>query len=194
MWLMTPDGFLSVVAKGGPGVLMIRARDYDSLSSFLVAVQGDISRITEGEGTDYPFRIVSSKAEVSEFMMQMVDQIDYSNFKTEAKRVRGKTFADFLSKVWVAGLMLTPFEVQAREDARIRALNPHYATNGGSEWGGALAGYTYTGKCDRCGKKLRKCKCTDEELDCFYADDLDRVKDVASMTDAEFAAYEALTS
>jgi len=186
MWLMTPYGFISAVAKGGKDTLMVRARDRQSLEHYCDINELDYSLITEGEGTDYPFRVVSNEKDVEFYAVWTVRNITYSNFKTEAKRVRGKAFADFLGEVWSSGWSLTPLDVQKRESARFAVKSSVLG------YPGAIAFSSMdsmVGKCDCCGKKIRKCRCTDEELD-EYWDFLD--KDVSAMTDDEYKRYEGM--
>lgn len=127
MWLMTTAGYVSIVAKGGKDVLMVRARDVDSLKAFCVGADVPASRIITGTGTDYPHRIKSNADEVKKFLLAEVEWIQYSNFKDEAKTVKGKKFADFLSRVWTASLSI--------EDVEFKKWNPHYLDfNGEYDW------------------------------------------------------------
>lgn len=189
MWMMTPNGFVSIVAKGGEGALMVRARDRESLENFIDCVSGDRERIVEGGGTDYPFRVTSWPAEVGVFLAVALNDVTYQNFKNEAKLRRGNVFADFLSRVWSAGWSLTPEDVQQRERAAAGrwSYNPRY-------FEADLLPTTSTNSCERCFKKIRKCKCTDEELDRFYADEEPLmhlpVHKLGSMTDEEFRLFE----
>lgn len=108
MWIMTADGFISVVEKplefGGPPILLARGRDRESL----VRLFGDASRIIENKGTDYPFRVITDRDEVKRIAARAIDDINYRNFKDEAKKRRGPEYAHALMGVWTAMLRLEP--------------------------------------------------------------------------------------
>ena len=113
MWLMTPHGFVSIVKKGGDEAFeyVARTRDLASIEhvcNLLGIVTTD--SIIENQGTDYPFRVYLTKAEVSQYALLSVEDINYSNFKDAAVGARGKDdgYANFLMDVWKAGLDLEP--------------------------------------------------------------------------------------
>jgi hypothetical protein len=119
MWIMTPEMFVSIVQKREDpiGVLTVRSRDMRSLQAFCALARIEQDRAVEKIETDYPFRLQAAQSEVDEAARNAVRQITYDNFKSEAQRVRGKVYANFLGRVWSAGLSLTPAPVQARVDA-----------------------------------------------------------------------------
>lgn len=112
MWIMTTGGFLSIVAKGGKGVLMVRARDIESIKTYCHAVDRPVSDVVTGTGTDYPHRLRSTMEEFQIFLMVETEYVQYPNFKNEAKASRGKEYASFLNNVWHASLALedVPFQ------------------------------------------------------------------------------------
>lgn len=112
MWIMTTGGYVSIVAKGGPGVLMVRARDLESLKSYCTGAGIDFRAIVTGVGTDYPHRVYSNRHELEKFLLAEVEYVQYKNFKDEAKLVRGKKFADFLQRVWTASLSIEDVEFE----------------------------------------------------------------------------------
>lgn len=141
MWNMTQHGFVSIVNKGGG--LQVRARDKESLEAFCDLAKIDRSRIVEGGGTDYQFRVRRvSKRDVKRYVCAVVDGIDYDNFKNRAKNARGKKYADFLSRIWSAGWSLVDPEVRRREDAlakQMRARTPRVSSRWGEiEWDGEI--------------------------------------------------------
>ena len=104
MWIYTPTGFISAVAKrSNPTQLTVRARDRQSLDE-LVALTGE--KATIGEGTDYPYRVVVSRELFKFWLDSQVDDIAYSNFKDEAHKVRGYEYASVLGRVWSDNLAL----------------------------------------------------------------------------------------
>lgn len=95
MWVCLNNAFLSIVNKGGDGGdLLVRARR-----------RGDIERVfpdaavVEREGTDYEFRAHVSKAVVASAMVDLVQEIDYSNFKSS---VTDTPLHDAYMDVWLA--------------------------------------------------------------------------------------------
>ena len=79
MWLLFNDASLSIVRKPDQefGTLTVRAR-----------VAGDIERVcgpdvsvTEGGGTDYPFRAIVPVSAIQYAMVQRLAELDYDNFK-----------------------------------------------------------------------------------------------------------------
>lgn len=104
MWIMTIDGFISIVDKGDhEGYLCVRSREYETLERVLEAV-GVEAEIRTSERGDYAHRIWLTHDEVSEYLAQSVQDLNYFNFKSEVQRVRGKgRYLEFLSEVWSAG-------------------------------------------------------------------------------------------
>lgn len=102
MWIFTQHGFVSAVEKDGS--LQIRSRDRESLKSLGFGRR----RIKTGRGTDYPFRVYSTHEELKRILAKQVDEIHYENFKTQAHKVRGKTYASALGSVWTAMLRMEP--------------------------------------------------------------------------------------
>lgn len=84
MWLFTKIGFFSVVKDIGTAedVLMIRARLKQDLVKFKVQYKVPES-IIESPKADYPYRMFVAKELVSVIVKEMVDGIDYANFKYE---------------------------------------------------------------------------------------------------------------
>lgn len=105
MWLITPFGFFSIVAKPGDakaGMLTIRARLRSDLERLRDGYLPGLGAITENTGTDYRFRAQAAKAEVASAMAAIASRIDYSNFKSEVAMKQGKARADVYGKVWNA--------------------------------------------------------------------------------------------
>lgn len=131
MWIMTPGGFVSIVNKEGG--LQVRARDRQSLEWF--GKQAGIPKrriVTDWEEKyrDYPYRMKDvPTAKVKRFLAAEVDGITYSNFKNEAKRVRGAVYANALSRVWTNMLALTPPGVdRAMRAADRKRIKDHWWT------------------------------------------------------------------
>jgi hypothetical protein len=104
MWIYTPTGFISAVAKSKNSAdLTVRARDRKSLDG-LADHSG--AKVQLGGGTDYPYRVVVSRELFKHWMTTQIDQLDYSNFKNEASRVSGYDYAHVLGAVWTVNLEL----------------------------------------------------------------------------------------
>ena len=81
MWIMTVDGFYSVVKKPGQEKeITVRSRVKTDLEKLLNKLNSEIS-IQEGVGTDYPFRVVMSQADWGNYVQKAAMDIEYDNFK-----------------------------------------------------------------------------------------------------------------
>lgn len=117
MWTMTVHGFVSAVEhRDDPDLLMVRSRDRESLDHLAEDLGLDQVDVYESLPSDYPFRIIVTKADYAQWCHAQAMKIDYDNFKTEASRHRNSQFMDFLHRVWVAGLSLTDDETRQRND------------------------------------------------------------------------------
>lgn len=111
MWIMTPRGFYSAVQKDPDfDTLTIRARARGDLESLceLPTMRSYAEDISEGAGTDYPYRIEVRRDDWNAALAAMGDEIDYSNFKDEVKEMQGKERAATYGRVWSALLDLEP--------------------------------------------------------------------------------------
>lgn len=116
MWVFTPDGFVSAVEdRDDPTVIMVRARDFDSIEALCVVLDIGPSKIVMYAGTDYPYRVALSREQWVAFATHAAEAVTYPNFKHEAEVRRGKGYADVLMQVWVAGLALTPRRVARKQ-------------------------------------------------------------------------------
>jgi hypothetical protein len=102
MWIMSEDGFVSAVFKDGK--LQLRARDRESL--IRLGFKG--RRIKSNQGTDYPFRVYTTHEEFGEIVARQIAAITYDNFKNQAKKTRGRRYADCLGNVWMDMLRMEP--------------------------------------------------------------------------------------
>jgi len=103
MWLITPIGFFSIVEKPAdrePGTLTIRARirgDLEALRSKCLPALGSIQ---ESSDTDYRFRATAPRADVAAAMVALVNDLHYSNFKTQVAKTQGSPRAHLYHLVW----------------------------------------------------------------------------------------------
>jgi hypothetical protein len=126
MWISTKYGFFSVVAAHEqvdaphagserrefrytphPTLVMIRARSKVHLQK-LASVVPELrpGSIQTTEDTDYPHRIITSRATLGRVMVAILADLDYTNFKSavEHKQPRDHKYVHFLHDVWSLGL------------------------------------------------------------------------------------------
>jgi hypothetical protein len=98
MWLITPRGFYSAVAKPGDAdeFVTVRARSERDIRNLADLIDAEPSR---DDGTDYRWRIRCSKSEWAGAVSTMADEIDYDNFKSRIAREDPER-AHLLSRVW----------------------------------------------------------------------------------------------
>jgi hypothetical protein len=78
MWICFNDGFVSVVNdKLGIDDLVVRSRRREILETLFPN-----KSITELYVSDYKYRIYCSKKEMQKVLIQRIENIDYSNFKS----------------------------------------------------------------------------------------------------------------
>jgi ADP-ribose pyrophosphatase YjhB (NUDIX family) len=103
MWLITPQGFFSVVQKpsdAAAGMLTVRARVGADLDALRQTVLPQLGPTTEGEGTDYRYRARAPRGAVAAAFSAMVEQLDYSNFKSAVAKRQGQARAEVYHDVW----------------------------------------------------------------------------------------------
>lgn len=103
MWLITSVGFFSVVQKPDDkenGTLTVRSRVRSDLAALKKHYLPNLGAIQESLDTDYRFRAVAPRAEVSSAMARMVDALDYGNFKSEVAKQQGHKRAGLYHQVW----------------------------------------------------------------------------------------------
>jgi len=111
MWLFTKHGFYSVVRArtlGGegktlsPNMVMIRARSKAHLEALREKFEEVLwlRFIVENSGTDYPYRMIVTDEELQRIMVGLASEIDYGNFKDEAKKLRDPEYNWSLTQVW----------------------------------------------------------------------------------------------
>lgn len=103
MWLVTPIGFFSIVQKPGDkqdDTLTVRSRVRSDLAALKQHYLPSLGTIQENHDTDYRFRAVAPRDEVSAAMSRLVDGLDYSNFKSEVAKKQGHKRASLYHQVW----------------------------------------------------------------------------------------------
>ena len=103
MWLITPIGFFSIVRKPDDqrtGTLTVRARVRGDLEALRELYLPGLGSIEESPETDYRFRAKAPRPEVSAAMSRLIDDLDYSNFKSEVGKQQGAARAKVYGSVW----------------------------------------------------------------------------------------------
>lgn len=107
MWLFTDFGFFSIVKKHGDDYLTVRVR----VAADLDHLRTRVPELTETMSTpdqDYPFRATVSAVSLAIGLGEVIQDIDYDNFKAAVARQQGYFRAGMYSQVW-AGLRNLPY-------------------------------------------------------------------------------------
>jgi hypothetical protein len=97
MWLLTPDGFYSVVQKHGEENLCVRARVGTDLDRLRDHYLPSLTETMETPGGDYRYRAWATHDEVGHALAAIAGDVHYDNFKTEVARhdhERARTYHD----------------------------------------------------------------------------------------------------
>ena len=103
MWLMTTFGFFSIVQKPGDedaGTLTVRSRVKADLVALRERYLPDMGAITANAGTDYKFRAKAPRASLAVALLDIVRELDYSNFKNAVAKSQGHSRAHAYGEVW----------------------------------------------------------------------------------------------
>lgn len=103
MWLITPTGFYSIVEKPtdrGKGTLTVRARVRGDLLALRRAFCPSLGRVRESEDTDYRYRAAAKRTELAGALARMIEDLSYSNFKSEVAIQQGLDRAHLYHDVW----------------------------------------------------------------------------------------------
>lgn len=102
MWLFTPFGFFSVVAKGAPGQLCVRSRwrrDLEGMRTRYAHLMTTMTDIEAHTGTDYQFRFYVDREEFADVMWSVARGVEASNFKSAVGKV-DVARASLLGRIW----------------------------------------------------------------------------------------------
>jgi len=123
MWINTPIGFFSIVQDPGDhhsGVLTVHAGVRSDLASLQQRYLPGLGPIQESRDSDYRFRAVAPRAEVSAALARMVDELDYSHFKSEAGQRMGRD-KQVIVVVGCEGGSVTLYGIQSPDGWQFRA-------------------------------------------------------------------------
>jgi hypothetical protein len=160
MWLFSDKGFISITldrTRSDQDVLKVRARVRADLERVLPYFPSE-TQIVDDEGTDYPYRLIVTKEQMSIAAALMVMDIDYNNFKNIVHTRLGDKRASPLHRIW--SLMVEQEEPgtyqqwQTKKNAKYPPTVPaddqlrlnewHYAANG--HWDGRTGTRVYPGE------------------------------------------------
>ena len=99
MWLITTQGFYSVVAhRDEPDKLLVRARTREDIE----ALREQIPTLEpfEDRHADYRHRAVVGRAEWVAALAQLVTEIDYDNFKDAVAARQGRERSGLYGRIW----------------------------------------------------------------------------------------------
>lgn len=98
MWVFTQQGFVSIVDnRQSPGKLTVRSRDKASLEP-ISARTGE--KILELPNRDYEYRIYITREQLADWLVDQVDHLTYSNFKSRISKTRGAVYHGACDAVW----------------------------------------------------------------------------------------------
>lgn len=99
MWLFLPFGFYSIVKKPGDTLLTIRARAKTDLDNLRTHVP-ELGPIVVGTGSDYPYRCQVDPVKLAIGLGNIIQMIDYDNFKHAVAVRHDNNRARLYSRVW----------------------------------------------------------------------------------------------
>ena len=120
MWVMTNNGYLSLVAKDcGPNELLVRARRAGDIEKVFPD-----AKVTRNTKSDYLYRAVLPRDVVKQALAAMIDKIDYPNFKDS---VQDSSLHAAYAGVWhaMAGLQHPPPDMERATHARSALASKH---------------------------------------------------------------------
>jgi hypothetical protein len=98
MWLMSETGFVSAVTHWeNPEIIVVRARDYESLLPIADFADQVIQHTPEN---DYPIRVEVPRGVFASWVASQITSMTYSNYKNRMYGTRGPDFTHALSDVW----------------------------------------------------------------------------------------------
>lgn len=103
MWMLTPFRFFSVVQKSGDeaqGTLTVRARVRKDLDDLRKRYLPSLGEVFESKTNDYRYRAQAPREAVSAAMADIVNELAYSNFKSQVGKEQGAARANLYHDVW----------------------------------------------------------------------------------------------
>lgn len=125
MWIFSTIGFFSVTqVKEKPEQLQIRARVRGDLDLLRTKYLPTLSETVELAHRDYPYRAYTDRVTLGQAMVQMMLDLNYSNFKNEVMDKQGLAREQLYAEVWT---VMYGAERKLEEKERRNASRPaHY--------------------------------------------------------------------
>lgn len=124
MWLITNFGFFSVVEKPDDkeeGTLTVRSRVRSDLEMLRDRYLPGMQDIQADKGSDYKYRARVPRGAVAIAALDMVRDINYSNFKNSVSKAQGHKRESLYHKVWNALYDLQAGDFELTDDAGAKA-------------------------------------------------------------------------
>lgn len=110
MWVFTTAGFVSAVEDREDSTrVVVRSRDRESLETVAAGIEvtyGEsdlVENILVDAGTDYQYRVSVLKVDFGNYLLhEVLNYLDYSNFKNALEDSRGPEWASTALEVWGA--------------------------------------------------------------------------------------------
>lgn len=100
MWIFTKYGFYSAVQdESNSDTIKVRARLREDLVRLIEACNLKVE-IVETNDTDYAYRVFVTRPQLARIMLEMVDTLDYTNFKNEVYAQQGFERYNAYHEVW----------------------------------------------------------------------------------------------
>lgn len=100
MWLFTSIGFFSVVTHpDDPEMMLVRARVQDDIAALRDRFLPE-ANVLEHAGTDYRYRLITTREAWTDTAARLASGIDYPNFKNAVGDRQGAERAHVYSDVW----------------------------------------------------------------------------------------------
>jgi hypothetical protein len=116
MWVMSESGFVSAVTHWeNPEIIVVRARDYESLLPLADFAEQVIQHTPEN---DYPIRCEVRREVFAEWLTQQALSMTYTNYKDRAYHTRGPSFAHALGDVWSTMHQVETARYEGQEDEK----------------------------------------------------------------------------
>ena len=105
MWLFSETGFVSaVVDPKNKNNIVVRARDKKSLRPLMKFAGVKITY--PDRATDYPHRVVVTRQQYADWTLSLIEQMQYTNYKSQVSKTRGYDFSGPLHDVWATMLQV----------------------------------------------------------------------------------------
>ena len=147
MWIQSTSGLYSIVRKGAPGEYQVRARVRGDLDNLIKVAKLHGQKIVQSNGSDYAYRLIISKAELTSIVLALADGITYGNFKSAVGATKGQEkHANIYHQAWGLFAKLQPGGAYSGGHSRQKNLFD------GDDWYAKVFGHPATPKPEPLGE------------------------------------------